>query len=340
MTTGIETGAGSAWQVKQTTAGTIEPSTSAAMKRLRKAGDDGLKASKTSAQEEYVDGQIWSNASSYTDSVGGDVGSFAIQGQLAITAFVWAQLLGSDVVTGSSDPWTHTISSGAVVPISQTVYTKTGAAVGPIRQAWYDAKLSKLTHNNGADQKLLELTESFMALHAAETFATDPTATDSGEDPLRWEEAVTKINGTTFPEIKGDTVEADAKLGTITGQATRPIAFEFGKGTITRTLQTFITDGTLPQLYKVLYGSEAPAGASAISSTVQTAEIEAVYTRSASRRLNIKTPVVEIEPGDWVFGPKAAGGSREVAFGGRCHSTGSPLITVTAVTGDSTSYVA
>lgn len=340
MTQGIETGVGDVFQARQATAGTIEPPDAINTKRLRKAGDDGLKAAKTTAQEEYVDGQSWSNAAPYVDSIGGDVGTLTVQGQISVAAFLWAQLLGSDVVTGSADPYAHTITSGVAVPVNNTIRIKTGSAIGPVRQAWYDAKISKLTQNVGQSQKTMHLAEDIKALHAAETYMTDPTAADGGDDPLRWGECVTKINGTALEEIGGDTIEADAKLDVYRGQTPAPVCFVFGKGSITRTLDGIVTDGTIPLLNQALYGTSTPADAAPVSNQVGFLDIVTLYTRSASRTLQISTPKVEVQPNDWILGPKAEGGTREVAFGGLCHTSGgSPQITIVAKTGDATAYV-
>lgn len=339
MPEGIESSIGDVWQCKQSVAGTIERPDAAAMKHLRKVEDGALKAAKTLNSEEWADGRLWGSPTSYVDTIAGAVGSLTVQGQIEVAAFLWAQQLGSDIVTGASDPYTHTMSSGSARPALQTVRQKVGATVGPIRQAFYDARISKLVQNAGQDRKVLHLTEDLVALKAAQTFVTDPTAADSGVDPLNWNEAVTRLNGTAMPEIGGDMIEADLGLDVKRGQTASPVIFAYGKGAIRRTVETVVTDSTVPEIYNVLYGTRTPPDATPVTQTVVQIPISSVFTRSARRTLTIDTPLVEVTPDDWQFGVQAEGGVMPVAFGGRCKAGGSPALTVTALTGDSAAYV-
>ena len=147
--TGIETRLGGLWRAKQAAAGTATAPNHASVRAVHKAGDDGLKANKVLGREEYVDGRFWSGATEYIESSGGDVGSIEQQVTIVEAAHSYAQLFASDTVTGSGDPYTHTIVSGSVVPQNQTFWQKLGSAVGPIRQRWYDAKTKKHAWNNG-----------------------------------------------------------------------------------------------------------------------------------------------------------------------------------------------
>jgi hypothetical protein len=339
MTTGIESGVGGVWQVRQSVAGTIERPDATAMRRLRKAGDDALGARKTSGSEPYVDGTTWGSPTGYITAVGGDIGQQVIQGQIEAIAFLYAQQFGVDTVTGSADPWTHTIPSGTPVPASNTLYQSMGQAVGPVQNSFYDCKIARSTLNCGQDQMVLHFTEQLMALFAAEWAGTMPTAADSGVDPLRWTEAVVRIDGTTMDEAYGDTVDADGKLDVHRGQKARPVCFIYGKGLITRTIQAIVTDVTLPKLLRGLYGTTTPADRTAIVETIVQMAVVTTWTRSASRVLTVTTPALEVDPRDWAFGPKAEGGRQEVAFGGECKAVGGPAITVVALTGDSRAYV-
>jgi hypothetical protein len=68
--------------------------------------------------------------------------------------------------------------------------------------------------------------------------------------------------------------------------------------------------------------------------------LKTVYTRTpATRTLTLDTPKVEVKPDDIVIGTKPLGGLIPVAFGGQALAGGSPMITVTALTGDSVSYI-
>lgn len=338
---GIESGVGGVWQTRQSVAGTIERSDATTMKRLRKADDDGgLSPRKTYGSEEFVDGLTWGSPGSFTQEVGGLVGTLKVQGQIEIVAYEAAQFFGSDVVTGASDPFTHTISSGTAVPALNTFYQRTGVNT-IVRQSFYDAKVSKLQLDAGQDEnsRVLHTTIDVMALRAGAWFTTDPVAADSAVDPLLWTEAVTRYNGTAFPELTGDKIEADAKLGVHRGQNSAPVCFTYSKGELMRTADGIVTDSLLAEIKNVLYNTTTPTNGLAIADTVIQVPIVATYTRSARRTLTITTPLVEIRPDDWAFGPRAQGGPIPVAFGGRCKAGGSPAITIVALTGDSAAYV-
>lgn len=338
---GIESGVGGVWQVRQSVAGALERSDATTMRRLRKADDDGgLAPRKTYGSEEYVDGLTWGSPNSFTKEVGGLVGTLKLQGQIETVAFQAAQFFGSDVVTGASDPYTHTISSGTATQALNSFYQRTGVNT-VVSQAYYDAKVAKLVLDAGQDEnsRILHPTIDVMALKGGEWFTRDPTAADSGVDPLRWDQAVTRYNGTTFPELTGDKIEADSKIGVHRGQNTAPVCFTYSKGELMRTIDGIVTDSTLVEIKNVLYNTRTPTAATAISDVVIQVPIVATYTQSARRTLTITTPLVEIRPDDWATGPRATGGPMPIAFGGRCKAGGSPAITIVALTGDATAYV-
>ena len=342
MSQGIETGTGGLWIANQTTLGTIAATTAASTLRLRKATDDSLKSNKTHGREPYVDGAAYDSSTPYVDVVAGDVGQFAFQAQIETGAALMARHVGVDTVTGASDPWTHTITTGTTNPVTQTIREKTGQAVGPYRAAWYDAVLNTLTWNCGHDQNVARITANVQALKAAEiSSTTDPTATDSGTDPWRWGEAngAVTIGGTAFPEFSGETLSMDRGWTTYQGDNIEPVFFVPGRGAINRTFAGGVTDTLLPQLLLALYGSSTPAVATRPTSQPSTVALKTVYTRSGTRTLTIDTPKVEVRPDDIIIGTQPQGGLRPVAFGGQALAGGSPMLTVTALTGTSTSYI-
>lgn len=343
MTAAIEAGLGHVWQAKQAALGTITASNAAGMKHLRAVGDKALKAAKEHGSEEWVDGLAWGSPGVYVNTVGGEVGDLTFQAQPETTGFVFAQAIGADSVSGSGDPYTHTIETGSAAAALQTIYQKAGSSVGPWRNSFFDARINKLTWNCGQDQKIAHVTESILAMKSAQWFGTDPTASDSGTDPFQWSEvtgAVT-IDGTARPEVEGETLELDRKDTIHYGDSIAPVCFIAGKGEITRTFSAIVTDGTLPILKNALYGTTSPSNGTALADTVQYAALETVYTRAADRTITITTPKVELKAADFEIGPRAEGGKIQVAFGGRCLKDGSdPALTIVALTADSASYVA
>ena len=341
MTAAIESGVGDVYQIKQAAAGTVEP-VGSTYKHLRKVGDKAMKAAKTYGSEEWVDGEVFGSPGHYVDTIGGNVGGFITQAQPENAGFLFAQVIGSDVVTGASDPYTHTIASGSAQGPVQTVRSATGVNVGPFRQAWGDALVSKLTFNCGQDQKTMHIDQDFVALKAALWATSSPAATDSGTDPFNWAEVTgaLTIDAVAFPDVDGETVEIDRKLDVHRGDSPTPACFVYGKGELTRSFSALVTDATIPVMKTILYGSTSPSHGSAVTSTVSYIALESTYTRSASRSLKITTPKVAVSPEDFEVFPRAEGGKIPVAFAGRCLKSGATAaITIVAKTADSAAYV-
>lgn len=342
MPSAIEAGVGDVWQIKQSAAGTVEP-VGSTYKHLRKVGDKAMKAAKTYGMEEWVDGENFGTPGHYVDAIGGDVGGFISQVQPETGGFLFAQIIGSDTVTGGSDPYTHTIASGSAQGPRQTVRSSAGVNVGPFRQAWGDALVSKAVWNCGQDQKIPHFDQDFMALQAALWATSSPAATDSGTDPFNWAEVAgaLTIDAVAFTEVDGETLEIDRKLDVHRGDNPSPVCFVYGKGEINRTFSALVTDSTIAQMKSILYGSTSPSHGSAVTSTVSYVALESTYTRSASRSIKITTPKVAVSPADFEVFPRAEGGKIPVAFGGRCLKSGATAaLTVVAKTADAASYVA
>jgi hypothetical protein len=342
MSTGIETGTGGLWCANQAALGTQAATSATSTLRLRKATDDTLKSNKTHGREPYVDGAAYDSSTPYVETVGGDVGQFVFQAQIETGAAIIARHVGVDTVTGASDPWTHTISTGTTNPVYQTIREKTGVAVGPYRAVWWDAIHNKLTWNIGQSQMVGHITSAIQCLKAAEIGSvTDPVATDSGTDPWRWGESAGAMTIATvaFPEIDGETIEMDRAWTSHDGDAIEPAFFVPGRGAITRTFSGAVTDTMLPQLLLALYGSSTPSAGTRPVSQPSFLALKSVYTRSATRTLTLDTPKVEVKPDDILIGTRPQGGLIPIAFGGQALAGGSPMMTITALTGQSTSYI-
>jgi hypothetical protein len=350
MTQPIEAGVGHEWQSKQTTLGTIEPSAAATMKHLRKVGDNSLKAAKVTGSEAWIDGNAFASPAQFIDSVGGDVGGFTYQGQIATTGFQFAQVIGVDVVTGTTPDFTHTIASGNANGPYQTFYQQAGQSVGPINMSFWDALISKLTYNCGQDQKPVHLAVAVAALKAGNWFTTAPAITDAttgaasdqGADTWNWNEGVgaQTIDAVAFNEIDGDTLEIDRKIGVHRGDSAAPACFIRPIGTITRTMSAIVTDNTIPKMKTALFGTASPTDGQAVSLAPSYVALKSVLTRSAVRTLSIDTPRVSINPSDWEMGPRTGDGKTPVTFTGDCLKNGATAaLTVIAKTGDSAAYV-
>jgi hypothetical protein len=339
----IESGTGGVWRARQAALGTITAYNAAGVKRLRLTGDSGFKPAKVTGSEESVDGLRFSNAAKFIDSIGGAVGDITYQAQPETAGHAFAQVIGVDVVTGTTPDYTHTMAVGTTNGQYQTYYQSGGSAVGPVKQSFWDALQNTFTWSCGQDSKVAHITEGVMALKAGDWVGTNPTATDSGSDPFNWNEVTTevKINGTAFEEADGDTLEIDCKLDVHRGDSASPACFVFGKGSIMRSISAIVTDDTLPEILTNWYGTATPADADPITTAVTYVDLATKYTRTAARSLEIQTPNVESKADDFEIFPKAEGGKIPVTFGGEALKDGSTAqLTVIAKTADATSYVA
>src|SRR3954451_15207672 len=112
----IEAGIGDLWYAKQAALGTIAPVADTRTVRLRKGGDNAFKAGKRFGSEPYVDGQAIDDPNIFVSKIGGPIGTATHQSQPSNSGRMWAQAIAVDVVTGSADPWTHTMALGTTQP--------------------------------------------------------------------------------------------------------------------------------------------------------------------------------------------------------------------------------
>lgn len=351
MTQPIESGQGGIWQARQTTLGTIQPSTDAGMKRVRKVGEGGFKTAKILGSEPYVDGQAFASPEQFIDSIGGAVGGFTHQATLSTAGFQFAQVIGVDVVTGSGVDFTHTMALGNAQGPYETFYQQAGQSVGPFNMSFWDALINKLTYNCGQDQKPAHMELDVMALKAGNWFTTAPTATDAttgaasdqGTATLNWNEGVgaQTIDGVAFNEIDGDTLEIDRGLDVHRGDSAAPACFIRPQAAPpVRSMTAIVTDNTIPKMKTHIFGTATPTDGQAPSTAVGYAALKSVLTRSVTRSLSIDTPRVAIKTDDWVVGPRTDNGKMPVTFTGECLRNGSTAaVTIIAKTGDAAAYV-
>lgn len=300
-----------------------------------------LSAKQTLGQEEYLDGQRFASPSVYIDKVGGDVGAPVIQAQPENGGLFCAQILGSDIVTGAADPFTHTISSSGTAGAWGTWWQRVGSTVGPERQMFWDAKIAKLSLECGRDQKYMHLTMGIMALVAGEVFGVDPAKTEDTSDPFSWNEVTGAItfDGSVFGEVNGEVLEVDTGMEAYWGDDVQPNQLVEKKGSITRTLSTIVTDTTLAKYRLAVFGTTTPVAGNKPVKAVFKASASTVYTKSATRTLTVTTPNMAVKPDDMAIVPDPQGGAQALAFGGPClKSGGAAALTIVALTADATSY--
>lgn len=335
----IESGIGGLWMAKQSALGTIATTSAASMQRLRlQAGS--LVPNKTDASEEYVDGERYASPTMFVDKVAGEVGSPTIQAQNDTAALFFAVTLGSDTVTGSSDPYTHTITSAGDAGTYVTFYQESGATAVHSLEAYWDAKVSKLMMEVGQDQKVMHLTPSVLALTGGQVVSAVPTTADDGTDPYVWTEVAgsVTIDSTVIAEVEGETLEIDDGTTPFYGDSVSPAALIGGKGPITRTMKSIVTSDTIDFYNQAIYGTASPSAGDTPTNDIYYADIETVYTRSADRSITITTPKVAIKSDDMNLSPQAEAGKKELMLGGPCLKDGSTAaLTIVVESGKSTS---
>lgn len=342
MASVIESGIGTLNYGRQSAKGTAATAATTTVGYDRPKWQSGfLKPNKKLGMAEYIDGNRFASPSTYTDSVGGEVGTIGVQLQPENAGLYAAAILGVDTVTGGSDPYTHTITSAGTSGHWSTWWQKVGSAVGPERQAYIDCKIAKLTLTSTFADKVLLGEMDIQSLTPARTFATDASKTENSSDPYFHTEASASFafDSTTINEITESTLEVDTAMTPFYGDSVTPLQLIEGKGMITRSFKSIVTDDTLGKFRKAVYNAASPSSSTNPSSSVFYASMTQVFTRSASRTLTITTPRVAVDPETMDVAPRPEGGEIELTLGGRCLKDGSTAaLTITALSGDSGSY--
>lgn len=342
MSVALDAGIGTLNYAKQTAKGTVAAAAGTGVGTNRPKWVSGQLAAKSMlGSEEYLDGQRFASPAQYVDKVGGDVGELVLQAQPENGGLFAAQILGSDVVTGVADPYTHTVASSGTAGAWGSWWQKVGSTVGPERELFWDSKIAKLTMEVGRDQKVMHYQLAIMALVAGEVYAADPAKGEDATDPFYWTDVTGAVtfDGIVLTEAHGETLEIDTGMEAFYGDNIQPDQLIEKKGTITRTLQAIVTDVTLAKFRLAVYGTATPAAGAKPTKTVYKVSASTVYTKSATRTLRIDTPNIAVKPDDMVVAADPEGGAQELAFGGLCLKQGATAaLTVTALTGDATAY--
>ncbi len=338
----IEANIGQVYVGKQSALGTIKP-TSDSNWIVPRLIADGLSPNVTDSTEEYVDGKRWASPQITRTAAGGAIGTLEYQAQVEVCGQSWAWQLGSDTVTGGSDPYTHTIdSNGTAVPYL-TVHKKVGVNVGPIRQDYQDSRASKTVWNCGTGQETAHLAVDYMSLGAGAFSLTDPSQAQAAADAITWPEITGQVvlNGVTIGEINSESITADLGITAYQGDSVAPAALVEGKNPIVRTFETIVTATTLKQMYNAWYGTQTPTGGTTVANQPVFVALVSKYVLSATRTVQYTSPRVQLDPSSFKPGAQPTGGTIPVTFGGNCTNSGaSAAFQVVVLTGDATSYIA
>ena len=343
MATVIESGIGQVNYGKQTAKGTIATAatTTVGYNRIKHVGG-GFRDGKQLAAEEYSDGNRFGSPTMFTNFVGGAVGTVMLQAQPENIGLFYAQILGSDVVTGASDPYTHTITGSNSGGAWGTWWQKLGSAVGPERQAYWDSKISRLVDNAPRDRNVRHLELDVAALKAAQVFTTDPAKTEDSSDPYLATEATGAMtfDSTVIAEVADSVTEVNCGITPFFGDGIEPAQLIEAKGEITRSFSSIVTDETLLKYRKAIYNTTTPSAGTRPVKDVFYAAISQVTTRSATRTATVTTPKVAVDPTEFpAMTPLPEGGEIAIPFGGRCLKDGvNPPLTVVVLSADATAY--
>jgi hypothetical protein len=342
------------WFAKQTAQGTAALYNATGVKRGRKVGGD-ISTARDDGSENYSDGQRFSSASDYVNTVNGS-GNPTLQASPEIAGLLFSLSLGADAVgTAVSGVYPHTITPAGN---SQwfTAWKEVGSASGggQIRQRFEDCKMTSLRFEMSSASKTAKLTPTFTSLKPGRVYdATNvPTATISADEPFLWTEATGtfKINGA--GNLAGASV-----IGTISGLAFTindtvspwygddifPKDVTYGRGSINIEGLTVLVDTTGLALYnQIMYGTSTPTLGQAPTSTIPaTGAFEFTLSRGATttaRSLKVQFPNVKWTS-DLAIAGNVDGGAVELALGAETRS-GNNHISVLVNTTDSTSYTA
>lgn len=342
MATVIESGIGTINYGRQSAKGTIATAatTTVGYDQPKWAGGH-LSPNKKLGAAEYIDGSRFGSPSTYTDSVGGEVGSLSLQLQPENAGLYAAAILGVDTVTGASDPYTHTITSAGTSGHWATWWQKVGSAVGPEREYFMDSKIAKLALSSTFSDKVLKADIDIQSLTAATTYATDAAKTQNTSDPYFHTEATGSfsVDSLVINEVTEAMLEVDTQMKPFYGDSVAPAQLIEGKGLITNSVKTIVTDDTLGKFRKAVYNSAAPSSSTAVNATVFYAAMTQTYTRSATKTLTVTCPRVAIDPATMNVAPKPEGGEIELTLGGTALKNGATAaLTIVALSADATTY--
>lgn len=342
MATVIESGIGTINYGRQSAKGTAATAatTTVGYDQPKWAGGH-LSPNKKLGNAEFIDGSRFGSPSTYTDAVGGEVGSLSLQLQPENAGLYAAAILGVDTVTGASDPYTHTITSAGTSGHWATWWQKVGSSVGPERQRFSDSKIAKLALSSTFADKVLKADLDIQSLSAAQTFGTDAAKSQNTSDPYFHTEATGtfSIDSTVINEVTESMLEIDTQMKPFYGDSIAPLQLIEGKGLITKSVKSIVTDDTLGKFRKAVYNAASPSSGTDPNSAVFYAAISQTYTRSATRTLSISAPRVAIDPATMNVAPKPEGGEIELTLGGTCLKNGATAaLSIVALSGDATTY--
>jgi hypothetical protein len=194
--------AGALWVGKQTTKGVAATD----MQKRLPLIEGGISPKSESAMRRFLDGKRFGKKISFkkTTAVGGEITLLATPEALA---FVESCIHTNDTVTGSSAPYTHTLTSEADDSAWLTFVQRIGTGDTVLRDKFIDCRVVgyELEGSAGSDDPVtIKATVIGLTVEAAQ--AADPTPTDDPADesePYVWTDIAgsVEVNGDTFRNV-------------------------------------------------------------------------------------------------------------------------------------------
>lgn len=343
MPTAIESNIFALWGCKQTARGAAALPADVGVRKLRHV-EGQFAIQREVASENFGDGLRFANGMDYTNTLMGG-GDPAIQGQAPAGAWLVAQCFGTDAVT-AGPPVKHTMTTSNAGSRWLTFWKTVGVAVSN-KEQYVDCKISQLVIAASSASKVLRLTPTVMSLNPGITYATDPVAADSGEDPFLW----TQAEGTFNIDAKGPGVITEISECTLTvndglnpwyGDSIRVNSLVPSRGTIGVAFTLLLTDVTLPIYNQIHYATDTPATGTQPVNTVHYGSIDFKMSFGAAgaahRSWRTLIPKVRYATDVAVSG-RVDGGPIEMAVGGEARLNGTdPMVTIEVENADATAY--
>ena len=295
----------------------------------------------------YVDGSAWAaDDFDFVKKISG-AGSITLQATPANAGRLMAWALGgTDTVTGSSAPYTHTIVAG-----SGLTYLTVRDGVGTIggvtdARQWTDCVITQVELTSTSDAGVVTIKIDLLAITANDSGGSAAPAPDTVDgEPLLHTQAVGNIklaglnSGAGVPEIEQFSLTLDTNIELLYGDNLTAYIAHRKRGQISWSCSAAVTDTTIQLLNQHLYGTSSPSFGASPSTTVLTGVFNPKFVQSANSELSINIPKSKIAIDTGSIDPNATGDKATVAIAGvaRTPSSGA-LITVAAKTADSAAY--
>lgn len=325
------------WVAKQTARST--PATTP-IKQLRQVGGD-ISANREDGSEPFSNQSRFLNYADFVDSLSG-AGDPQVQVTPPDIGYLAYLFFGAEVVTGASDPRTHTFTPQANGGFWSTWWTRKGGSVIQ-RQRHSDMRIASLQIEGSTGQKVLRATPTLIGLDPAETIAADPTGVDQTTNtPHLYTEAegAFTINSAVFRGQSQFSVIFDEAMSLISSDAVTPYDVVIGQPTITVTVTIYLDAAGLTAYNNLVYGTASPTAGTKPLKFLPTngAYLADFKSRNASgpltpaRELKIDLPSVKWTP-DVAIPINPDGGATEINLTGQVRGN-APISTLTVINGD------